>query len=574
MKTTLRVKKNGYVYKFPVELLIDENRIYFLQSPFQLKDTIKAMAGPKWHGYNKEDPRPIWSVRNCPRNIFQLYFLMGEPVYDHFKQELVPLPPGVRPELLAKAHQVDMVRRCLTYHFQILGAEPGLGKSLVGITVAELVGGEWWYVGPKSAGESFNLELEKWESTANFSKIITYQTLKKVVDYEKFTTPLGIFFDESTEAKTESTNRSKAAQYAADLVRHETNNAGYIILASGTPTAKSPLDIWQQAEIAWPGFLVEGSAHAFEQRYGYLAEGFNSETGVTFKKREGWNEEEVAKLPDRLKGLMTVYRKADCLQLPPKRFRRVRLEPSKKVLRVAQALTHVASSPAIALTWLRALSSGFQYITKETGTYRDCPACHSMSPDHDCVVCNNTRRIPEKSREPKMVHTPKCDALRAEIEGLQRVVISASFTGSIDRCHEIATEMGFATCVIDGRGWRSFDKDGELIKKLHPMRHWRDCKEPLALVGNPGSCKFGLTLNEAKKMIFFDNDFSAENRLQMMDRIHRIGQDESPEYVDFIHLPVDEKVLDILESNRSTELLSLGAISEALGEEPEEVELS
>lgn len=571
MKTTLKVKKNGYVYKYPVELLIDERRIYFLRSPFALKDEIKAMAGPKWHGFDKNDPKPIWSVSNCPRNIFQLYALMGEPVYAHFEQELVPLPPAARKELLE--HQQDMVRRCLTYHFQILAAEQGLGKSLVGINLAEIVGGEWWYVGPKSAGESFKLELEKWNSSADFSKIITYQKLKQVVDYEKFDCPYGIFFDESTEAKTEGTHRSKAAQYIADLVRHETNNDGYIVLASGTPSAKSPRDLWQQAEVAWPGFLREGSTHAFEQRYGHVTKATNV-AGVTFPKFEGWKEDEVAALPKRLEGLMTVYRKDEWLDLPPKKFRRVRLEPSKKVLRVAQALTHVADSPAVALTWLRALSSGFQYITKPTGNKKPCPACHSMPVYHNCVVCNNTREVPEKSREPKMVKTPKCDALRAEIEGLHRVVISASFTGSIDRCHEIATEMGFATCRIDGRGWKSYDKSGKVIKKMHPMRWWKECPDPVALIGNPGSCKFGLTLVEAKKMVFFDNDFSAENRLQMVDRIHRIGQDVSPEIVDFIHLPVDERVLDILESNRSTELLSLGAISEALGEEPEEVELT
>lgn len=570
MEATLKVSKSGYVFSYKVKLEITEDRIKFLKAPFGLKDEIKAMQGPRWHGYDKEDPQKIWSVKNCKRNIFQLFFLMGEDVYSHFDQELLPLPDNARSELLE--HQVDMVRRGLTYHFQIFAAEQGLGKSLVAINLAELTGGGWWYVGPKSAGESFKLELEKWNVKAGvYTEVLTYEALQKKVKYEKFECPLGVFFDECTAVKTGTTNRAKAAQYLADLIREKTENQGYVILGSGTPTAKSPIDLWSQAEVAWPGFLREGSDHAFKVRYSFMEEMKNLD-GVTFYKTTGWNEPQIAELPDRTKGLMTTYRKLDWLDLPKKNFRRVNLPPSKKVLRVAQALTHVASNAAVALIWLRSLSSGFQYVTTVTGE-RDCPACNMMPDDHVCPICNGTRKIDAKSREPRMVKTPKCDALKAEISGLNRVVIAASFTGSIDRCFEIALEQGFAICRVDGRGWTSFNDKGKAIKNLHPMRHWKTWDGPVAFIGNPGSCRFGLTLTEAKKMVFFDNDFSAESRLQMIDRIHRIGQEMEVEIVDLCHLPVDNKVLDILESNRSTELLSLGVLSECLGEDPEEIEL-
>lgn len=571
METVLKLHRNGYVYKYPVKLEITDSRIKFLRSSFDLKDEIKAMKGPRWHGFDKVNPQKIWSVDHCPRNIFQLRFLEGHNVYEHFEQPLCELPTNARPELLT--HQVDMVRRGLTYHFQIFAAEQGLGKSLVGISLAELTGGDWWYVGPKSAGESFALELEKWGvGSKEFSQILTYEALQKKVKYEKFAAPNGVFFDECTAVKTGTTNRAKAAQYLADLIRAESNNGGYVILGSGTPTAKSPVDIWSQAEVAWPGFLREGSDHAFKMRYGYMEQQKNMD-GVTFHKMNGWNEEEIEQLPGRVEGLMTTYRKVDWLNLPPKRFRRVHLEPSKKVLRVAAALTHVAPNAAVALTWLRALSSGFQYVNKPTGSKRACPACNMMPDDYACSICDGTKLIEEKVREPRMVKTPKCDALREEIRGLHRVIIPASFTGSIDRCFEIAIEEGFAICRVDGRGWSSFDESGKIIKKMHPMRFWKEHEGKVAFIGNPGSCRFGLTLIEAKKMVFFDNDFSAENRLQMVDRFHRIGQTESPEVVDLCHLPVDDKVLDILDSNRSIELLSLGAISESLGEEPEEIAL-
>lgn len=573
METTLSVKQGKYRYKLPVKLEITESRIKFLRSSFKLKDEIKSMRGPRWHGFDKEDPQKIWSVENHPRNVFRLRYLMGENVYAHFEQELCELP-DFRLKDIALEHQKDMVRRVLTYHFQILAAEQGLGKSMVAIIMAELKRGRWWYVGPKSAGESFTLELEKWECDNDlFEEILTYEALEKKVRYAEFPVPTGIIFDESTAIKNANTNRAKAAQAMADYIRKETENKGYVVLLSGTPTAKSPSDIWSQAEVAWPGFLREGSEHAFKQRYAFMEEQTNMD-GVKFMKQLGWNEAEVSKLPNRLNGLMTTYRKVDWLDLPSKRFRRVHLEPSKKVLRVAKALVSVAKNSAIALTWLRALSSGFQYIMVENGQ-KECPSCNMMPIGHDCPVCQGTRLMATKERQQRLVKTPKEDALRVEMAGENRIIVPASFTGSIDRCQKIAHEEGFAICRVDGRGWFSFDKGGDIVKGMHPMRWWKECSDPVAFIGNPGSCKFGLTLTEARKMVFFDNDFSAENRLQMIDRFHRIGQTQSPEVVDLIHLPVDEKVLDTLENNRNLELISLGSLAELLGDEAaEDIDLS
>lgn len=566
MDAVLRVKKNKYIYKYRVTLEIDEERIYFKSSPFGLKDEIKAMRGAKWHGFDKDNPRKIWSIDNHPRNVFQLYAMMGKDVYSHFDQELMPEVPDFELKKVLAPQQHDMLRACLTYHFQILAAEQGLGKSLVAISLAMIVGGRWWYVGPKSALESVYLELEKWGAPqGTFEKLLTYQGLEKEVKYGNFDAPIGIIFDESSNVKNSTSKRTKWSQYIADCIREKSNNQGYVVLMSGTPTAKSPGDVWSQAEIAFPGFLREGSERAFKDRYAKMEE-MQDGDGRTFQKLVGWKEEEIENLSKRLDGLMRVYRKSEWLKLPKKKFRRVRLEPSKKVSRVAKALVNVAPTAATALTWLRALSSGFQYVTEESGEYQECSACKMMPSDYDCPVCDNNRMLATKQKVTKEVKTPKEDALREEIKNQHRVIIAASFRGSIDRCQKIAHSMGFAVSRVDGRGWVSYDKDGNLIKDKHPLRWWSECEGPVAFIGNPGSCKYGITLVEATRMVFFDNDFSAENRLQMIDRFHRMGQTRETEVVDLIHLPVDERVLDVLDSNRSTELISLGELDELVSE--------
>jgi hypothetical protein len=298
--------------------------------------------------------------------------------------------------------------------------------------------------------------------------------------------------------------------------------------------------------------------------------------GISYTKRVGWNEEQIAKLPARYAGLMTVYRKKDWVKLPPKKYRTVKLEPSKKVLRVAKSLCNVAPNTITALTWLRALSSGFQYVNTCVG-HKKCPVCngtgeYEFSSDQTfnvCDGCGGVGKIKEYERETRMVQTPKDNALREEMDKCDthgRIVIAASFQGSVDRVLKICKERGWAVACVDGRGWRSYDAMGKSID-TKPLDLWDEYHGKVAFVGNPGSCRYGLTLTAAHTLVFYDNSFSAVQRLQMEDRVHRMTMDllAGATIVDLIHLPVDQLVIDTLKSNKKLELLSLGVISESIG---------
>jgi hypothetical protein len=156
-----------------------------------------------------------------------------------------------------------------------------------------------------------------------------------------------------------------------NLIRDKYGFDGYVIEMSGTPSPKSPIDWWSQTEIAWPGFLKEGSPKAMEQRMAFLKK-VEYDSGV-FPKRVGWRDDEqkcdvcgeyqelgpheldgdtdpaeyhpykpsvneVGLLYERLEGLVIVKHKKDCLTLPDKRYRKVICKPSSSVLRVAQAM--------------------------------------------------------------------------------------------------------------------------------------------------------------------------------------------------------------------------------------------
>ena len=66
-------------------------------------------------------------------------------------------------------------------------------------------------------------------------------------------------------------------------------------------------------------------------------------------------------------------------------------------------------------------------------------------------------------------------------------------------------------------------------------------------VGNPKTGGYGLTLTAATNMVYYDNGYDLETRLQSEDRAHRIGQEHHVLYVDLVSRgTVDEKILAAL----------------------------
>ena len=103
--------------------------------------------------------------------------------------------------------------------------------------------------------------------------------------------PQGVVFDESSRFKTATSQRSKAAFKLTNLMRAKYKWDAYAILMSGTPSPKRPTDWWSQCEIAWPGFLKEGSVKALEQRLAFkVQQEFDS---GTFWKTVGWRDNET-----------------------------------------------------------------------------------------------------------------------------------------------------------------------------------------------------------------------------------------------------------------------------------------
>lgn len=612
-KTKLRAGK----YMVPVTQSFEGGRIFFsFGFNRTLMAEIKSMAGAKWHGYDKP-PRKCWSVLNNQRNKFQLEYLKGNNPYAKYDKPLEDLD-FINP---LYDRQKEMARFVYTRRQCILAAEMGMGKSLVAIeTMEHFPEKEWWWVAPKSALRSTELELKKWKCPVK-PKLLTYDKLRILLSQEWVDgdpAPFGVFLDESSRVKNRTAQRSQAAKHLADAIRDQYGDEGFVVLMTGTPAPRSPIDWYNQCEIACPGFLKEGTDAKFRQTMGLIVER-ESITGGVYPHLITWRDDpnkcnvcgefkdhanhdpinlewhnfeesvdEVSRLYRRMDGLVDVALKKDCLDLPDKIYRTVECKPTPSIVRSAKLIANSASSTIKALIGLRELSDGFQYKQENANEPSTCPACNGkacvlvneeMVP---CDYCGATGEVVSKVKVTKEVACPKIDAfidLLDEYSEVGRLVTYAGFSASIDRLVSTALKQGWAVLKIDGRGWKTFLPDGssgpstdtflQALDKSHPdFGSNMDAYPKLLYVGHPGSGGMGLTLTGSPAIIYYSNDFDAEARMQSEDRIHRKGMDNNrgATIIDLIHLPSDTYVLNNIKKKRNLQSQSLGSVKDLFGD--------
>ena len=611
----------------------------------QLVAEVKNMEGARWNPETKK-----WTIPNSVRNHFTIRFLMGEDVYTRFDAPLAQVTP-TRKE--ARDHQKEMISHGLSRRQCILAAEMGTGKTLAAIEIMERYPHyTWWYVSTRSGLQAVKLEFLKWNCLVK-PVFYTYDVLRNVIqNWQNGTAPQGIIFDESSKLKNSTTKRSQACRHITKSMLEEHGDECFIILMSGSPAPKAPTDWWHQCEMACPGFLKEGNEIKLKKRLALIVERDSSVTGTMYPHLVTWwddenkcshcgqlkdapnhtsvakvlgteactftpSKNEVAYLYERMKGLVLVKFKKDCLDLPPKVYMQRDLEPSATILRIAETIAKTSKSTLDALLKLRELSDGFQYRDQPTGKKIPCPVCggskvekiplnkkgqpydyqrevneredklqklrdYGVSLESEeakaalatceeildkdanpntipCKHCHETGSVDEITRVAKMVECPKDEALldiMEEKEDLGRLVVYAGFTGSIDRIVELVKKAGWDYLRMDGRG-----TEGKTLEEF--QRIGTKGPDKVVFIGHPGSAGMGLTLTEADTIVYWSNDFNAESRIQSEDRIHRMGMKDSATIVDLIHLPTDTIVLNNLKKKRELQALTLGELEAA-----------
>lgn len=408
----------------------------------------------------------------------------------------------------------------------------------------------------------FAVNVEAFQSDKVLSYIATYVKRNKV-----FT-----IVDEATRIKTPTARRSKNI--------HKLNKYGQRAILTGTPTAKSPFDLWSQFEFLTPNFF-KTTFFIFQRRYGIMMKGVNRQTGrgystlideKTFniaksKIKRLKQERNVEELCDRdfeaLSIIMSLseknvrfiartskytrfkrveelkveiapvtfsIRKEDCLDLPPKIYEPMYLEMGKEQKRIYNNLKQqylaqfegqeLSVQNKVALTTrLMQVAGGFFPYKNEEGIQK-------IKPIHSGI-------------------NPKIERILDDIEELDddlSIIVWAAYVPELELLYKELSKL-YSCCLYYGKT-QSFKRDE--IKKDFVAGKYK------IFIGNTAVAGFGLNLQNATIQYYYSNSFSVENRLQAEDRSHRIGVKSVCVYKDVIYKgSIDEKVTQSIRAGRN-----------------------
>ena len=135
---------------------------------------------------------------------------------------------------------------------------------------------------------------------------------------------------------------------------------------------------------------------------------------------------------------------------------------------------------------------------------------------------------------------PELMSVLEEVDG--KVIIWANFTHDIKNIEQAITKAYGENTVATYYGETESDERQAIVNRF------QDPNDPLMyFVGQPRTGGYGLTLTEAKTVVYYSNSFDLEIRLQSEDRAHRIGQTSKVTYIDIVaEDTVDDRILKAL----------------------------
>lgn len=375
----------------------------------------------------------------------------------------------------------------------------------------------------QASNEKFEKEL------ANLTKVEPMKLHILVINIEALTTDRGykaaerflkghdalFAIDESTIIKNPTAMRTKRAIKLGNL-------AAYRRIMTGTPVTQSPLDIYSQFSFLDPDILRSSSFYGFRNQYAVLRKRYVN--GRSFDEVVGYQR--LQELKDLLQPHSFRALKRECLDLPAKIYETRYVEPSEAQRKYYNQIRDDALAQL------------------DDGTLVAAPLVITQLLRLRQALCNIAPSGDGESAVTIDDKNPRLDAVLELLEeaGDQKVIIWANFVHSIKLLKDgIGKEFGEEkVAYISG--------EVPALRRQEIVEQFQDPASPLKyLVMQTRTGGYGLTLTAATLVIYHDNDWSLEVRLQSEDRAHRIGQKNSVTYIDLVAPDtVEEKITNAL----------------------------
>lgn len=531
------IKENGRTFKLPISIQVAYNEeakedVFYISFPFNrtLINEIKtSLEKIKWE-------KPFWIAKITKRNENCLALLTrsSDPLeiyYQEPKSSMLIDYSGLW------EHQKKMVNHLLTKKRCIIAGEMRTGKTLPTLRAIIALNKkqqmETWWVAPKSALAGLELELKKWNIKSDI-KLVTYDKFRKLGQLGF--APDILVLDECHKVKNPEAQVTRSAFEVAGQVTH-------LFLLSGTPAPKNPSDWWSLTELCCPGFLKEASKSLLKRSLG------------EFEEREGisgfywhilsWKKDEVERLHKRLKPIVEVFLKKDCLDLPPKVYTEVVLYVTPEYSEAAAFVKNTTAKPIEILNRLRQLSDGFLYSKEYKDTKEKRTTKYLPNNPKDSQLLSDLKELEDKTDNP-------------------RLVIYCGYQATLDKLTHLIPK-DWAILKIDGRSWDVLNSEYNKNFLLSEMDASTNSNtiEKLVVLAQADAASTGLELSAAEKVIYYSNSFNGAARMQSEDRAYS-KNNGNIEIVDYIHLPTDKLVKDNLLTKKTLQAVTFGEIVDSL----------
>ena len=343
---------------------------------------------------------------------------------------------------------------------------------------------------------------------------------KKLID--KCKDKMFMVVDECTTIKNHKAKRTRNIVKLSSDVKYKRG-------MTGSPTTKSPLDLYSQCEFLKPGLLGFKSYYAFRARYCAMRPLSNEGNRQIMIPMYFTN---LAELEGKIKGFSFRVKKEDCFDLPPKVFTKRFLGMSKEQLECYTSLKKYA----------RAIFQDKEssYTNKLTELLR----LHQVT----CGFFVSDKGQRESFDTPKM--TELCNIID-ETEG--KVIIWANYIHNIEQIIQVLKKKyPFDNTVAIYGAVNVKDRD-------QAVESFQEDSKTRFFVGNPSTGGYGLNLTAATTVIYFSNSYDLTLREQSEDRAHRHGQKKSVTYIDLVTKgTIDEFIIKALNEKKKMSAQTLG----------------
>lgn len=333
-----------------------------------------------------------------------------------------------------------------------------------------------------------------------------------------------IGLDESTQIKNYQSVRTKALLSVS-------RSAALTRVMSGAPLIQGPQDLW--AQLKFIGVLYGINYFQFRNKYCVLG-------GFKGKQIVGPNRENAAQLSDLIAANGIRAKKKDWLDIPEKTYyaRPVKLSPayarvykdmlSNLLIEVGDNKEVSADMAITLMLKLQQISSGFV---------------------HD------DEGVAHRIEGPNAKLNELISIIDMEVD--TKVIIPVYFRESQALVCEALEKAGIPFVRIVG---------GMSPEEIEIEKHKFNNDDAVRVaVAQTSSQKYGHTLLGSENVpchttIFYENTYSLDDRLQMEDRNHRIGQRHPVNCIDLPCSPTEEKVIKALQNKESVAKVIVDAI--------------